>query len=335
MKKAELLDLIESARKDGLTRMDLSGKNIKELPAEIGNLVKLTALNLKGNQLTEIPAEIGNLQKLSWLDLGGNQLTALPPAIGDLKKLTTLNCPENKLTTLPPAIGGLTNLHRLDLEENQLMELPPAIGSLTNLTFLLLKGNQLTMLPSELCNLTNIRKITLLDNPVNVPAEIAEAGMEAILAHLSDRKDKLGERFIVAFKYEVYGQLFPIEHALVRTLGGQYIIEKTSDRIVVSLESPEQLQDALDAVIPALAALEKAAPDEIRSLEVEHRNCAPEKIEGKDVQEYFRKVNYMLDKHLVENNELTFIEKSGVETAKGAPFVGNMLAVWLERFIKR
>jgi hypothetical protein len=335
MKNAELLDLIESARKDGLTRMDLSGKNIKELPAEIGNLANLTALNLKGNQLATLPPAIGNLEKLSWLDLGGNQLTDIPPAIGNLKKLTTLNCPENKLATLPSTIGSLTNLHRLDLEENQLIELPPAIGKLANLTTLLLKGNHISTLPSEMCNLTNIRKITLLDNPVNVPAEIAEAGMEAILTHLSARKDKLGERFRVAFKYEVCGQLFPIEHALVRTLGGQYIIEKTSDRIVVSLESPEQLQDALDAVIPALAALEKAAPDEIKSLEVEHRNCAPEKIEDKDVQEYFRKVNYMLDKHLVENNELTFIEKSGVEMAKGLPLAGNMLAAWLERFIKR
>ena len=61
MNKKELLQVIEKAAKDEVTRLDLSGKELTELPAEIGQLVNLQRLNLSGNQLTTLPPEIAQL----------------------------------------------------------------------------------------------------------------------------------------------------------------------------------------------------------------------------------------------------------------------------------
>ncbi|CAD7773995.1 Leucine Rich repeats (2 copies) [Candidatus Methanoperedenaceae archaeon GB50] len=52
-----------------LTKLDLVGNQLTQLPKEIGNLANLTELRLDGNKLTEVPEEIGNLTNLSklWL----------------------------------------------------------------------------------------------------------------------------------------------------------------------------------------------------------------------------------------------------------------------------
>ena len=44
--------------------------NLKELPAEIGQLTNLTYLHLDNNELKELPAEIGQLTNLTYLKLG-------------------------------------------------------------------------------------------------------------------------------------------------------------------------------------------------------------------------------------------------------------------------
>ena len=51
----------------------------------------LTSLSLHGKQLTELPPEIGNLTNLTGLYLGNNQLTEWPPEIDNLTNLTALD----------------------------------------------------------------------------------------------------------------------------------------------------------------------------------------------------------------------------------------------------
>ena len=79
MDQDELVEIMAKARDAGSTRLDLSGKGLTELPAEIGNLTNLTLLNLRDNQLTALPPGIGNLINLKGLSVSHNQLTALPP----------------------------------------------------------------------------------------------------------------------------------------------------------------------------------------------------------------------------------------------------------------
>ena len=354
---------LEIGNLTNLEVLNLSENELTSLSPEIGNLINLISLSLRGNKLTTLLPQIGNLTNLEVLVLFGNELTSLPPQIGNLTNLKELYLFGNELTSLPPQIGNLTNLTGLNLRNNKLTTLPLEIGNLTNLTELNLRNNKLTTLPLEIGNLKNIENILLDGNPLNLPESIYKAGYEAIIAYFSVQRNKLLERITIEFKNELWGQLFPIELALSKTIGDQYIIEKSTEKIIVSLESMEQLQNALDAVITVLAALEKAAPNEVKSLEIEQRNHNPEKIEGAELQNSLSKIyemvenisdtvnklssiqsssvklvseaNNKLDKILDDKNKLTPIEQSGVDLVKGTPIVGPMMGSWFETFIKR
>jgi internalin A len=172
MTREELLEVIERAKLGGKTKLDLSGKKIKELPSEIGQLTNLTSLNLDGIQLTTLPSEIGQLTNLTSLKLIGNQLTTLPDAIGQLTNLTSLSLSYNQLTTLPDAIGQLANLTSLSLSDNQLTTLPDAISQLTNLTSLNLSYNKLKTLPDEIGQLRNLISLSLRSNHLTTLLEV-------------------------------------------------------------------------------------------------------------------------------------------------------------------
>ncbi|MGF2038254.1 MAG: COR domain-containing protein [Nostoc sp. CmiVER01] len=177
MTNEELLQIIEQAVRDNVTRLILSEESLSEerlttLPPEIGQLTNLRFLYLGSNQLSSLPPEIGQLTNLQFLYLGSNQLSSLPPEIGQLTNLQTLDLDSNQLSSLPPEIGQLTNLQSLDLGSNQLSSLPPEIVQLTNLQILDLRSNQLSSLPREIRQLSNLKKLDLRRNPVPIPPEI-------------------------------------------------------------------------------------------------------------------------------------------------------------------
>lgn len=117
----------------GTKNLELSARNLTELPPEIGLLISLGSLDLHHNQLTKLPPEIGLLTSLETLDLGGNNLTELPPEITQLTSLQTLDLGNNQLRRLPPEIGQLTSLQRLELRKNRLTELPRQLADLLSL----------------------------------------------------------------------------------------------------------------------------------------------------------------------------------------------------------
>ena len=161
MRRDEIIKLIEEAARTGQTELNLRQNQMKELPAEIGQLANLTTLYLSFNQMKELPAEIGQLANLTKLSLSGNQMKELPAEIGQLANLTTLYLGENQMKELPAEIGQLANLTTLDLNMNQLSKLPAEIGQLANLTKLSLSGNQMKELPMEVTELTNLTTLDL------------------------------------------------------------------------------------------------------------------------------------------------------------------------------
>jgi len=56
------------------TRLDLSKKNLKEIPNGVFELINLTLLDLDYNELTEIPIEINKLVNLKYLYLSNNHI---------------------------------------------------------------------------------------------------------------------------------------------------------------------------------------------------------------------------------------------------------------------
>jgi internalin A len=173
MNRKELLQIIEKAKCENVTRMNLRGKNITELPPELGQLTQLKELNLSANQLTSLPPELCQLTQLKELYLGGNQLISLLPELGQLTQLKELNLDGNQLTSLPPELGQLTQLTRLYLYVNQLTSLPPELGQLTQLKELYLSHNQLTSLPPELGQLTQLKELGLYANQLtSLPPEL-------------------------------------------------------------------------------------------------------------------------------------------------------------------
>jgi internalin A len=229
MDREELLAVIEAARQSGQIRLNLSLKQITELPESIGQLTSLTSLYLSDNQLTALPESIGQLTNLTSLYLSDNQLTALPESIGQLTNLTELYLRDNQLTALPESIGQLTNLTELRLWNNQLTALPESIGQLTNLTSLDLTSNQLTTLPDSigdlkqlrelkatknklttlplsLANLKNLSMLTISSNNLDLPPEIARKRKpEVVLGFLRQRQEE-GVDYIYEAKLLVIGE---------------------------------------------------------------------------------------------------------------------------------
>ncbi|MBF0135180.1 MAG: hypothetical protein H7833_02345 [Magnetococcus sp. DMHC-1] len=187
MDSENLLQILDEAFEEQTDILDLSGLDLKELPAEIGRFVHVRRLFLADNRLVTLPPEIASLTALELLDLrrnrlqqlprqmaalhnltylwlGGNGLTELPPVVTALTGLQRLILRHNRLTTLPPEIGALTRLQELSLQDNRLTTLPEEIGQLAALELLFLGGNALTGMPVALRELTALQRLDLSNN---------------------------------------------------------------------------------------------------------------------------------------------------------------------------
>jgi Leucine-rich repeat (LRR) protein len=80
------------------------------------DLEKVTKLDLSNKQLTEVPKELEKLTQLEWLRLDYNQLTDLT-GLEKLTQLRVLNLHYNKLTNVK-GLEKLTKLRELWLDDN-------------------------------------------------------------------------------------------------------------------------------------------------------------------------------------------------------------------------
>ena len=86
---------------------------MKELPAEIENLINLKKLSIAVEILKCLPKEIGNLINLEYLEIDSEfeDFNGIPKEIGNLKNLKTLKIARCKgLKELPKEIFYFTNL---------------------------------------------------------------------------------------------------------------------------------------------------------------------------------------------------------------------------------
>ena len=132
---------IKGKTKAQVTKINLSGKGLREMPENVFDYVNLEKLNLSHNKIKVIPKEIVKLRKLRSLDLSFNDLTVLQSALFKLPKLRTLNLHGNKLRSLPKQIAQC----KLDI--------------------LILSKNLFNEIDEEL--IKNIDKVDIVDNPMH------------------------------------------------------------------------------------------------------------------------------------------------------------------------
>ncbi|XP_078616216.1 uncharacterized protein LOC144884638 [Branchiostoma floridae x Branchiostoma japonicum] len=144
-----------------LLTLDLSGKNLKQLPDEVFELKDLEALDLSFNKNIDLYSELIKLTNLKLLNLEECDLDTVPAAVMKLPQLQTLILSHNEDITLPGAMSSLVNLTVLDLDWCNLDTLPPVVLKLSHLHSLDLSHNKQISLPDELCTLENIKVLRL------------------------------------------------------------------------------------------------------------------------------------------------------------------------------
>ncbi len=159
----ETIDLLRFGKLQGIKRLDLAA-GLTEFPVEIFDLAdSLEILNLSGNQLRSLPADLGRLHKLKIIFLSNNNFEAVPEVLADCPHLSMVGFKSNKIRVLDENILPL-GVRWLILTDNQLERLPNSIGRLQKLQKLMLAGNQLRSLPDEMAACQNLELIRLAAN---------------------------------------------------------------------------------------------------------------------------------------------------------------------------
>ena len=138
----QLKEIIVKVINEGQTQninVNLSNRNLNDIPKEVLNNTNIRVLNLTDNNLTELPDSIGDLTNLRALGLNGNNLTELPDSFSKLINLGELFITNNNFSEIPQVIGSLPKLIRLYLGGNNgIRNLPQQISRFPNLKNLLI-----------------------------------------------------------------------------------------------------------------------------------------------------------------------------------------------------
>jgi hypothetical protein len=166
MDRDDFLEAIKIASKKNMKKLDLSNRDIAEIPDEIGILTELEELNLSYNSISNIPDAVSKMPKLKTLLLMRNQLERIPKSISGLQKLKLLDISHNRLNNLPEEIGELTELATLDASYCKIESLPV-----------------------EMVNMLSLKSLYLENNPILFPDEkIVKRGLYATMHFLSEAK---------------------------------------------------------------------------------------------------------------------------------------------------
>lgn len=151
--------------------LNLDKTQLRDIPEEMGNLLKLEHLSLKNNQLEKLFGELTELTCLRSLNLRKNCIksSGVPPELFHLEELTTLDLSHNKLKEVPEGLEKAKSLLVLNLSHNNIETIPTALFiHLTDLLFLDLSHNKLETLPPQTRRLANLQTLILADNPLEL-----------------------------------------------------------------------------------------------------------------------------------------------------------------------
>ncbi|CAK0789094.1 unnamed protein product [Prorocentrum cordatum] len=147
----------------GRSRLDLNGRQLRELPQTFSELRGLLELDASHNQLSALPDNMGSLSLLRVLNLRSNRIQHLPHTFTQLASLRELDLAHNSIYLLPAEMGDLVELRTVDLSHNGLVGLPRSFGSLHNLQRCDVSSNEMELLP-QIDNLNSLETLDLSNN---------------------------------------------------------------------------------------------------------------------------------------------------------------------------
>lgn len=101
--------------------LNLSGRNLSTIPAEICFLPNVKVLILSDNNLSDLPDTLEFLQELVYLDLNDNLFQIAPDSIFKIGKLTKLYLHNNSIYLLSTGVSLLQNLKKLYLDKSTII----------------------------------------------------------------------------------------------------------------------------------------------------------------------------------------------------------------------
>ncbi|MES2112182.1 MAG: leucine-rich repeat domain-containing protein [Bacteroidota bacterium] len=163
---------IEDALKDptNVKSLDLSEKNLIELPVEILQLKNLEDIDLEANPKLDFGKTLKLLSKLNnlkMLGLGRNELSHVPISISYFKNLEYLGLEDNKFTDIPKSVRKL-KIKTLYLFSNNIKKLNLKNGDLLSLQDINLCYNKFKRFPIELAALPELKQITIWYNNIHL-----------------------------------------------------------------------------------------------------------------------------------------------------------------------
>lgn len=176
----DTLDRLRAGALTGVTRLDLRGLGLTQLPPEVSRLADtLEVLDLSGNALHSLPEALAGLPRLKVLFCSDNQFTTLPEVLGHCAALEMVGFKANQIAqvsgaALPPALRWLT------LTDNRIEALPEALGHRPRLQKLLLAGNRLRTLPASLAHCQRLELLRVAANQFDNAADALPAGLLAL-----------------------------------------------------------------------------------------------------------------------------------------------------------
>lgn len=150
---------------------------ITVLPPAIGALALCRELDLSLNAISAVPAELGALTALEKLLLAGNAVRDWPSELSSLARLTCLDVSFNGLAAVPDCFRSLSALRSLNLRHNALADVPAGLWSaLPNLTALDAAENALTSLAPSQADWLQLCQLETLDLESNALASLPDCG---------------------------------------------------------------------------------------------------------------------------------------------------------------
>ena len=147
----------------------------------------------------------------------------------------------------------------------------------------------------------------------------------------------LSRELTIEFSAAVWAQLFPVEIALARTLGDDFEISKSADRVVVRLRDEGQLQQALDGLIPFLAGLEATSPGEVALVRANEGPMGRlDEVREADLQDLLRHVIQVVEgnRAILTDLQSTPFEELVAGAAGTVPLAGSFLQVAVREILK-